>query len=128
MIGQGKFSADVARGCQLLTQLRVGSYRNFSPNTDRSTTDFLRGSETYLELYKRYLSCQAFDLILNDGAIMFFRRNTLDKTLLSYGYLESPYVGSSYNAFVADLEIEDEDVDVWNNMRSIARSCHCVRT
>jgi hypothetical protein len=113
MIGQGKFSADVARGFELLTQLGVGSYRNFRPNTERSTTDFLRSSESYVELYQRYLSCQAFDILLDDGSMMFFRRNLLDKTLLSYGYLEFPYVGVSYNAFVADMGGDVGEVDLW---------------
>ena len=112
MIGQGKFSADVARGYELLTQLGVGSYRNFRPNTDRSTTDFIRSSESYIEMYQRYLSCQAFDILLDDGSVMFFRRNILDKTLLSYGYLEFPYVGVSYNAFVANMGGDGEEVDL----------------
>jgi len=112
MIGQGKFSADVARGFELLARLGVAGYRNFRPNSQRSTTDFLRNSESYVQLYQRYLSCQAFDILLDDGSVLFFRRDPSDKTLLSYGYLEFPYVGISYKAFVAEMGGEVGEVDL----------------
>ena len=43
---------------------------------------------------------------------MFFRRELLDKTQLSYGYLEFPYVGVSYNAFVVEMGGDVGEVDL----------------
>jgi hypothetical protein len=103
MISEGKFRADLARAFVLLEQLNLAVYRNYWPTVDQSTTDLLRSSASYLELYNRYLTFQAHDYLLDDGSFFFFRRNLLDSTLLSYGYFESPYGGSSYTKFITEF-------------------------
>lgn len=100
MIGEGKFRADLARCFDLLKALDLASYRNLNPRTDASTVNVLRGAEEYVDLYNAYFSNQAFDFSLEDGSLMFFRRNAADKTMLSYGYLESPYARLSYEEFI----------------------------
>jgi len=109
MIGEGKFRADLGRAFALLNELELGPYRNYNPRADQQTTDLLRSSNGYIETYKGYLRLQAYDISLEDGSLLFFRRDLQDRTLLSYGYLEPPYVGLSYPQFVDEYGAEAED-------------------
>ena len=108
MIGEGRFRADVARGFELLEKLSLAAYRNHWPAIDQGTTELLRSSTSYAETYNRYLTCQAYDFLLDDGSLFFFRRNPLDQTLLSYGYFESPYSGVSYSEFTSEFGDRNE--------------------
>jgi hypothetical protein len=100
MIGEGRFRAEVARGFALLEELNLSIYMNPRPAIDPATIDNLRSSETYVDEYSRHLSLQAFDFLLDDGSLFFFRRDLQDQTQLSYGYLESPYAAISYGEFL----------------------------
>jgi hypothetical protein len=112
MIGFGKFRADLGRGFDLLKELDLGPYRNQFPITDQDTTDRLRNSTGYVETYNNYIDLQAYDILLEDGSILFFRHNLVDETLLSYGYLESPYSGLSYRQFVREYYGEQLHDDI----------------
>ena len=100
MIGEGKFRADLGRAFNLLRKLDLGIYRNTQPNTDRDTTDLLRSSNGYAATYNGYVTRQAYDILLDDGSLLFFRRDLQNKTLLSYGYLECPYDAMPYHQFI----------------------------
>jgi len=110
MIGEGKFRANLAEGFNLLEKLSLAAYRNYVPAVDPATTDLVRSSTSYAEAYNRYLTCQAYDFLLDDGSFFFFRRNPFDRTLLSYGYFESPYSGISFSEFTAEI---GGDNDPW---------------
>ena len=103
MIGEGKFQANLATGFSLLDRVKLAAYRNYRPMVNQATTELLRASGSYVELYSRYLTLQAHDYLLDDGSFFFFRRNLADRTLLSYGYFESPYNGSSYTQFTTEF-------------------------
>src|SRR5689334_20674522 len=111
MIGEGKFRADLGRVFKLLDELELGPYRNFNPSPNERTADLLRSLGAYAETYNGYLRLQAYDISLEDGSLLFFRRDLQDRTLLSYGYLESPFIGMSYRQFIDEYygtELDDE--------------------
>ena len=68
MIGEGKFRTDLSEAFKLLQKLNLAVYRNYFPTVDKATTELLRGSADYVELYNRYLTCQAHDFLLDDGS------------------------------------------------------------
>jgi len=115
MIGEGKFRADLSRGFALLKKLAIAVYMNPRPTADQATTDLLRSAEGYVETYNRYFTYQAYDILLDDGAFFFFRRNLQDETLLSYGYFESPYIAMSFGQFVCEFYGSNPQagIDVW---------------
>jgi hypothetical protein len=110
MIGEGQFRANLSEGFKLLQNLSLAAYRNYWPAVDSATTDLLRSSTTYIEVYSRYINRQAYDFLLDDGSFFFFRRNLGDPTILSYGFFESPYHGVSYTQFASDIGDRD---DAW---------------
>ena len=117
MIGAGPFGADVARAGRLLDSLNLSAYQNPRPANDVATIRRIRTAKTYLEEYQAYISLQAFDVMLNDGSLIFFRRAPGDSTLLSYGFLECPYEALTYPEFVAEYFGSEANgsLDVWDD-------------
>jgi hypothetical protein len=103
MIGEGKFQTELTRGWDLLETLELGVYRNPRPSKDPETVAKLRAAASYRDEYNVYIATQAYDLLLDDGSLFFFRREPEASTQLSYGYLESPYDVIPYSSFVAEF-------------------------
>src|SRR5687767_14646489 len=102
MIGAGAYQADLARAVRLLENLALVAYYNPRPAADPGSIARIRAAESYKEEYQTYITLQAFDLIMDDGALMYFRRAPEDATQISYGFLECPYEALSYTSFVQE--------------------------
>ncbi len=109
MIAVQSFRADLMRATRLLDKLGLLSYRNAPSHSSRSTIEAIRKASTYEEEYLAYKNAQAFDLILEDDSLLFFRYAENSQTKLSYGYLQNPYNVISYDDFVQEYGSESVD-------------------
>lgn len=103
MLGDGSFRTQLQSCNRLLRDLNLVAYFNQYPASGPKVVEKLRKAETYEELYRQYLALNAANMILNDGAILFFLRTPNQRTKLSYGYLECPYLVPTYAEFQAEF-------------------------
>jgi hypothetical protein len=129
MIGEGAFRADVERTRKLLSDLGLLAYFNQYPSDDARTIRQLREAASYRALYELYLSTNSANVILDDGALLFFRRCPGEATALSYGYLESPFRAPPYSEFLATNfgVVGYESLEAWEDYE-VYRSQAPVRT
>lgn len=109
MITLQSFRADLMRATRLLDNLSLLNYRNVPSHSSRITIEAIRKASTYEEEYLAYKNAQAFDLILEDESLLFFRYAESSQTMLSYGYLQCPYNVISYDDFVQEYGSDTVD-------------------
>jgi hypothetical protein len=115
MIGEGKFQTEISRAWAVLESLKLGAYQNPKPAQDPTTVKTIRASTTYRDEYNSYTTLQAYDFLLDDGSLFFFRRDPTASTQLSYGYMESPYDVVPYSDFLEQFfgTAPDGSLDAW---------------
>lgn len=121
--GSGWFRASVNRVGELCHSLNLTLWHNPLPRYPSDMASNARKLR-YLEEWKLYQSGSLFDIRLTDGALLQFKEQPEDKSILSYSYLECPYVAMAYSEFVMDtLGIEDPDFTFWDDYESYVGQC-----
>src|SRR5687768_3584764 len=99
----GMFRQSVLESWALLRSLELADFRNPSPASDVRIVRAARATNTHRDEYDVYVNAAAYDFMLSDGAIMLFRRDSDNKTELSYQYYANPYDALSLHAFALEM-------------------------
>ena len=121
--GSGWFRASVNRVAGLCTSLNLAIWHNPLP---RYPTDMASNARKlrYSQEWDMYQSGSLFDILLADGALLQFKEQPNDKSVLSYSYLECPYVAKSYSEFVMEIfGVADPDFKFWEEYESYVVQC-----
>jgi hypothetical protein len=99
----GAFAQSVTNCWSLLRRLGIADHRIRRPFSTPELIEAARKSISYRIVYDLYRESASYDIMLADGSLLLFRCAPMEKTMLCYQYLATPYDCIGYDEFVRDV-------------------------
>lgn len=103
---KGKFKTELNEIEKVLKKIHLFEERNYYPSKDFDPAEYR--NKTYKENWSTLISCNIYDFILSDNSILHFKIFN-ESAKVSYNFFECPYRCSTYEEFLRESEIHEEE-------------------